>query len=204
MSPGHPDELGEDGIAPEPVLPHRPVPPRNVLSKPAKPPIPARQEKRAQRPLMPQPREIGPDTPLLLANAAKLAFPDGSITANSLRREGKRGRLTIENIAGKDYITLGNPKSETATSECENAVLGSSETARDDRARAALLKDRRGAEEKRSARASSSAWRLVPDTITSCAAPARCDARQPDSARRKGNPRSGHAHRQIHSNGPLP
>lgn len=46
--------------------------------------------------------EIGPDTPLRLAVAASLAFPDGSMTASSLRREGARGRLVVERIAGKD------------------------------------------------------------------------------------------------------
>jgi hypothetical protein len=38
--------------------------------------------------------------------AAKLAFPDGSMTASGLRREAARGRLHIERVAGKDYITL--------------------------------------------------------------------------------------------------
>src|SRR3974390_488922 len=52
--------------------------------------------------------EIKTDTPLRLAVAAKIAFPDGSITASSLRRENQRGRLEIERIAGKDYTTLAN------------------------------------------------------------------------------------------------
>lgn len=49
---------------------------------------------------------IGPTTPLRLAAAAKLAFPDGSMTDKGLRREFQRGRLVIERIAGKDYTTL--------------------------------------------------------------------------------------------------
>jgi hypothetical protein len=44
--------------------------------------------------------------PLRLALAAKIAFPDGSMTVSGLRREIKRGRLEVERIAGKDYTTL--------------------------------------------------------------------------------------------------
>jgi hypothetical protein len=50
--------------------------------------------------------EIALDTPLRLATAAALAFPDGSMTASGLRREAERGRLAIERIAGKDFTTL--------------------------------------------------------------------------------------------------
>jgi hypothetical protein len=50
--------------------------------------------------------EVGPDTPLRLSVAAALAFPDGSMSASGLRREAARGRLAIERIAGKDYVTL--------------------------------------------------------------------------------------------------
>jgi len=52
--------------------------------------------------------EVKPDTPLRLSVAAALAFPDGSMTASGLRREGARGRLVIERVAGKDYTTLAN------------------------------------------------------------------------------------------------
>jgi hypothetical protein len=57
---------------------------------------------------IPPPEKVTPDTPLRLEIAAALAFPDGSMTASGLRREGTRGRLTIERIAGKDYTTLAN------------------------------------------------------------------------------------------------
>jgi hypothetical protein len=57
---------------------------------------------------IPPPEKITPDTPLRLEIAAALAFPDGSMTASGLRREGARGRLAIERIAGKDYTTLAN------------------------------------------------------------------------------------------------
>jgi hypothetical protein len=53
---------------------------------------------------------IGNDTPLRLAAAAKLAFPDGGMTATGLRREAKRDRLVVYRIAGKDFTTLGNIK----------------------------------------------------------------------------------------------
>jgi hypothetical protein len=49
---------------------------------------------------------IGPNTPLRLARAAELAFPDGSMSEKGLRREFNRGRLVVERIAGKDYTTL--------------------------------------------------------------------------------------------------
>jgi hypothetical protein len=50
------------------------------------------------------------DEPLRLDVAAKLAFPDGSMTASGLRKENAKGRLVIERIAGKDYTTLNDIK----------------------------------------------------------------------------------------------
>jgi hypothetical protein len=50
------------------------------------------------------------DTPLRLADAARLAFPDGSITAPALRREAQRGTLVVEIIAGKMFTTLAHIK----------------------------------------------------------------------------------------------
>jgi hypothetical protein len=50
------------------------------------------------------------DAPLRLAEAAKIAFPDGSISASGLRREASKGRLTIERVAGKDFTTLQDIK----------------------------------------------------------------------------------------------
>jgi len=49
---------------------------------------------------------VKPDTPLRLAVAAALAYPDGSMTANGLRNEARRGRLEVELTAGKTYTTL--------------------------------------------------------------------------------------------------
>src|SRR5215831_4565756 len=51
---------------------------------------------------------FGHDTPLRLDAAAKIAFPDGGMTAAGLRREWKRGRLVIERVAGKDFTTLNH------------------------------------------------------------------------------------------------
>ena len=57
---------------------------------------------------IPLSEQISPDAPLRLNMAAKLAFPDGSMSASGLRREAARGRLVIERIAGKDFTTLAN------------------------------------------------------------------------------------------------
>src|SRR5215813_3822453 len=69
--------------------------------------------------------EIKPDTPLRLAVAAKMAFPDGSITASALRRESLRGRLVIERIAGKDYTTLANIERMRRLCQLERKESGS-------------------------------------------------------------------------------
>ena len=61
---------------------------------------------RTHEPRTDPPANAGPDTPLRLDVAAKLAFPDGGVTAASLRREATAGRLVIERIAGKDFTTL--------------------------------------------------------------------------------------------------
>lgn len=47
-----------------------------------------------------------PDAPVRLADAAKIAFPLGGMTASGLRREAQRGRLIVMRIAGKDFTTL--------------------------------------------------------------------------------------------------
>jgi hypothetical protein len=48
---------------------------------------------------------ILPDSPVRLSVAAKIFFPDGSMTASGLRSEARKGNLTTERIAGKDYTT---------------------------------------------------------------------------------------------------
>src|SRR5690242_20253126 len=59
---------------------------------------------------LPPREQIEPNTPLRLTVAAALAFPDGSMTASGLRREAARGRLRIERIANKDFVTLAEIK----------------------------------------------------------------------------------------------
>src|SRR3569832_1807143 len=59
-----------------------------------------------KRVMQPTADTIDPSAPLRLDVAAKIAFPDGSMTASGLRREGSKGRLTLERIANKDYTTL--------------------------------------------------------------------------------------------------
>src|ERR1700730_476228 len=109
---------------------------------------------------MPPPEKITPDAPLRLEIAATLAFPDGSMTAAGLRREGARGRLVIERIAGKDFTTLrhieemrkkcrdqvrepdcgSNPQPTHPTAGFAGTPIGSSEMDRAKSARAALHK----------------------------------------------------------------
>jgi len=49
---------------------------------------------------------ITSSTPLRLTVAARLAFPDGSVSVRTLRLEASRGRLVIERIGNKDFTTL--------------------------------------------------------------------------------------------------
>ena len=81
------------------------------------------------------PTDINPDTPLRLGVAAKLAFPDGSISVNSLRREIAAGRLEAMKIAGKHFVTLDGirelgklcrvvPKAHTSSSKPQSMTSG--------------------------------------------------------------------------------
>ena len=49
---------------------------------------------------------IGPDMPLRLEIAARLGFPDGSMSASALRRLVVAEKITHEFISGKYYVTL--------------------------------------------------------------------------------------------------
>ena len=49
-----------------------------------------------------------PNAMLRLETAARVAFPDGSVTANALRPEASAGHLTIYRIAGKHFTTLAD------------------------------------------------------------------------------------------------
>lgn len=50
--------------------------------------------------------DISEDAPLRLKDAVKIAFPSGGMTVSGLRREHANGRLEIESIAGKQFVTL--------------------------------------------------------------------------------------------------
>ena len=75
--------------------------------------------------------QLDPDAPLRLSEAAKVAFPDGSMTASGLRRESRRGKLVIERIAGKDYTTLAHigPMRELCRVELKAPVSGFDQSA---------------------------------------------------------------------------
>lgn len=51
---------------------------------------------------------LAPDTPLRLAEAAKIAFPDGSIGVRQLRTERDKGKLSTFMIAGREFTTLAD------------------------------------------------------------------------------------------------
>jgi hypothetical protein len=58
------------------------------------------------RPMTPE--QVAENAPLRLDVAARLAFPDGAMTASGLRKERDRGRLVTELIAGKEFTTLAD------------------------------------------------------------------------------------------------
>src|SRR5262249_54156504 len=103
---------------------------------------------------------IKPDTPLRLDDAARLAFPNGGMTANGLRKAATHGDLVHERLRGKIFVTLAAiedwrarcrvqqkgqgsgsaRKSATRTARSASARSGSSETDHARSARAALHK----------------------------------------------------------------
>jgi hypothetical protein len=50
-------------------------------------------------------QEIGEDDPIRLCDAVGLFFPHGGMTLSALRTEARKGRLVVERIAGKDFVT---------------------------------------------------------------------------------------------------
>jgi hypothetical protein len=74
---------------------------------------------------------VSADDPLRLAVAAKIAFPDGSMTASGLRREAARGRLQIERIANKDFVTLAEIQRMRELCRVQAKELGCSSVSRD-------------------------------------------------------------------------
>ena len=55
---------------------------------------------------LPPPETVTPTTPLRLEVAAQLGFPDGSMTAASLRRLAAAEKIDHERISGRYYVTL--------------------------------------------------------------------------------------------------
>ena len=95
----------------------------------------------SNQPRMPSRDENREDTPVRLAVAAALAYPDCSMTASGLRKEAARGRLAIERTAGKDYTTLAaieemrqlcrlQPKDRDCGSDARGEAVGGSPTSR--------------------------------------------------------------------------
>src|SRR5690242_197147 len=50
--------------------------------------------------------DIADDAPIRLSEAARICFPDGTMTGGGLRRLAQKGKLTIERINGRDYTTI--------------------------------------------------------------------------------------------------
>jgi hypothetical protein len=120
-------------------------------------------EPRRRRPAIDPNAAVDPNTPLRLADAVAVAFPHGGMTISGLRREANRGRLVIEKIAGKDFVTLAaiermrglcrddanrqdcgsNQKNSTRPETASATAPGSSETDRAKSALAALHKTAR-------------------------------------------------------------
>ena len=64
--------------------------------------------------------DIKPDTMLRLAIAARVAFPDRSMSVAALRREGAAKRLRVYRIAGKDFTTLADIQNmKEAAASCQ-------------------------------------------------------------------------------------
>lgn len=49
--------------------------------------------------------QITDDDPVRLNDAVTMFFPAGGMTLSALRTEAKKGRLVVERIAGKDFVT---------------------------------------------------------------------------------------------------
>lgn len=55
---------------------------------------------------VPDRSDVTDETPLLLDIAARLAFPDGSVSGLALKSAASREELVVERIAGRLYTTL--------------------------------------------------------------------------------------------------
>lgn len=73
----------------------------------------------------PRKDEIGIDTPLRLAAAVELAFPDRSMTVSGLRKERAAGRLETWIMAGKEYTSLAAIDEMVKKCRAQRRVLAS-------------------------------------------------------------------------------
>ena len=95
---------------------------------------------------LPIPKDVKPDTMLRLAIAARVAFPDGSMSVGALRRAGIAKRLRVYRVAGKDFTTIARHRFEKrglqhhATSKQKRPSLV--RPARGDRAAIFVIRDR--------------------------------------------------------------
>ncbi len=55
---------------------------------------------------IPSRQEVAADDPLLLDVAARIAFPDGSVSGLALRNAARRGEIKVERLGGRLYTTL--------------------------------------------------------------------------------------------------
>jgi hypothetical protein len=78
---------------------------------------------------IPDASEITDDTPLLLDVAARVAFPDGSVSGLALRNAAGRDELEYERIAGRLYTTLAAIREMRAACRRKPKVQGSGSSA---------------------------------------------------------------------------
>jgi hypothetical protein len=95
-------------------------------------------------------------TPIPLKRAVAIFFPEGGVSVSTLRAEARKGRLVLERIGGKDFVTgeaiekmrelcRVQPKVPAFTSDGQRGVrlIGSSETDRASAGLAAVMKTAR-------------------------------------------------------------
>lgn len=66
----------------------------------------AQEPKKGKRRPIPSDNIDDPDKPMLLKKAARVAFPDGSMTVSGLRNEIRKGNLEASKVAGRIWTTL--------------------------------------------------------------------------------------------------
>ncbi len=77
------------------------------------------------------PDDIARNSPLRLAEAARIAFPGGTMTEDGLRKEAKRGTLAIFRVAGKDFTTLADIERMIEACRVPQKASGSTSKARE-------------------------------------------------------------------------